>query len=109
MTDTATMIFSNDFDSDKLVEANLDIGTKEMYLILTGSSLAEWLETANAVTGLYPFMSMAKSSTYNLGDVYDATMVNLNNILERKLRPRHVKHSGTKCTRDRNSKRLKRV
>ena len=58
----------------------MDIGTKEMYLILTGSSLGEWLETANAVTGLYPFMSMAKSSTYNLEDVYDVAMMNLNSI-----------------------------
>ena len=27
---------------------------------MTGSSLPEWLETTNVVTGLYPFMSMAK-------------------------------------------------
>jgi hypothetical protein len=90
MTDTARMILSiefdkdtlmsNEFDADKLVDANLDIETKEMYLILTGSSLTEWLETANTVTGLYPFMSMAKSSTYNLQDVYKFAMMNLNSI-----------------------------
>ena len=80
MTDTAAVILSNEFDADKLVDANLDIDTKEMYLNLTGSSLGEWLETANTVTGLYPFMSMAKSSTYNLEDVYDFAMMNLNSI-----------------------------
>jgi hypothetical protein len=80
MTDTATMILSNDFDAEKLTEANLDIDTTEMYLILTGSSLGEWLETANTVTGLYPFMSMAKSSTYNLEEVYEFAMMNLNSI-----------------------------
>ena len=77
-TDTARMILSIEFDADTLVEANLDIDTKEMYLILTGSSLGEWLETANAVTGFYPFMSMAKSNDCNLEDVYDVAMMNLN-------------------------------
>jgi hypothetical protein len=70
-----------------------------MYLILIGSSLGAWLETPNTVTGLYPFMSMAKLSIYNLEDVYDAAMINLNNILQRKLTYR----------RDRNSKRMRRV
>ena len=37
-TDTARMILSNDFNMDALVEADLDIDTMEMYLILTGSS-----------------------------------------------------------------------
>jgi hypothetical protein len=70
MTATARMILSNEFNSDKLVDVNLDINTKEMYLILTGSSLFEWLETANAVTGLCPFMYMAtKSNDCNLEDV----------------------------------------
>ena len=77
-TDTARMILSIEFDADTLVEANLDIDTKEMYLMLTGSSLGEWLETANAVTGFYPFMSMAKSNDCNLEDVYDVAMMNLN-------------------------------
>ena len=81
MTDTARMILSNEFNADTLVEANLDIDTMEMYLILTGSSLGEWLETANAVTGLYPFMSMAtESNDYNLEEVYDVAMMNLNSI-----------------------------
>ena len=80
MTDTARMLMSNEFDADKLVDANLDIDTKEMYLNLTGSSLGEWLETANAVTGLYPFMSMAKSSTCNLEEVYEVAMMNFNSI-----------------------------
>ena len=80
MTDTARMILSNEFDKDTLVNANLDIDTKEMYLTLTGLSLTEWLETANTVTGLYPFMSMAKSSTYNLEEVYKFAMMNLNSI-----------------------------
>ena len=84
MTDTARMIMSNEFNADTLVEANLDIDTKEMYLILTGSSLVEWLETMNGVTGLYPYMSMATiSSNYNLEDVYDVAMMNLNSILQR--------------------------
>ena len=80
MTDTARMIFSNNFYADKLVEAKLQIDVMEMYLILTGSSLGAWLETSNVVTGLYPFMSMAKSSTYNLEDVYEFAMMNLNSI-----------------------------
>jgi hypothetical protein len=79
-TDTARMVLSNEFDADTLVDTNLDIGTKEMYLMLTGSSLGEWLEIANVITGLYPFMSMAKSSTYNLEDVYDVAMMNLNSV-----------------------------
>ena len=62
MTDTTRMILSNKFDADNLTEADLDIDTMEMFLILTGSSLWDWLETANTVTGLYPFMSMAKKS-----------------------------------------------
>jgi hypothetical protein len=80
MTDTARMIMKNEFDKDTLVNANLDIDRKEMFLTLTGLSLTEWLESANTVTGLYPFMSMAKSSTYNLEEVYDFAMMNLNSI-----------------------------
>jgi hypothetical protein len=82
MSDTARMILSNEFDADTLVEADLDIAVVEMYLILTGSSLFEWLETTNTVTGLYPFMSMAtKSKNYKLEEVYDVAMMNLNTIL----------------------------
>ena len=109
LTDTARMILSNEFDADKLVEANLDIDVVEMFLILIGSSLGAWLETANAVTGLYPFMSMAKLSIYNLEDVYDAAMINLNYILQREFFPRNGKCSGSKQTRDRNAKRMKHV
>jgi hypothetical protein len=43
--------------------------------------LGEWVEIANGVTGLYPFMSMAyQSNDYNLEDVYDVAMMNLNSI-----------------------------
>jgi hypothetical protein len=109
MTDTARMIMSNEFNVDALVEANLDIDTKEMYLILTGSSLAEWLETTNRVTGLYPLMSMAaKSNDCNLEDVYDVAMTNLNSILQRELPIRSTKCSS-EVTTDRHSKRMKRV
>jgi hypothetical protein len=105
------MILSNDFDVDKLVEANLDIDVVKIYLILTGSSLAEWLETANTVTGLYIFMSMANKSNCNsLQKVYKIAMMNLNSILQtRELPSRNTKRSGSKWTRDRNSKRMKRV
>jgi hypothetical protein len=68
---------------DSLAEADLDIDTMEMYLIMTGSSLPEWFETTNAVTGLYwyPFMSMAKKSNYHsLCNIYDVAMLNLNSI-----------------------------
>jgi hypothetical protein len=82
MTDIARMILSNEFNIDTLVDVNLDIGTKEMYLILTGSSLGEWLETANAVTGLYPFMSMATSNCYSFEKVYDVAMMNLNTVCQ---------------------------
>ena len=82
MTDGARMILSNEFNVDALVDTNLDIDTIEMYLILIGSSLFDWLETPNKVTGLYPFMSMAKLSTYNLEDVYDVAMMNLNSIFQ---------------------------
>ena len=108
MTDTARMILSNEFDPDKLVEANLDIDTMEMFLILTGSSLVEWLETMNGVTGLYPFMSMATiSSNYNLEEVYDTAMMNLNSILQRALPPRNAERIGSQLTADRNTKRMK--
>jgi hypothetical protein len=110
MTDNARMILSNEFDADKLTEANLDIDVIEMYLMLTRSSLFEWLETANGVTGLYPFMSMAtKATNYSLEEVYDVARMNLNSILHRKLHPRKTKHSGTKWTTDRHSKAMKRV
>jgi hypothetical protein len=36
MTNIAWVIFSNEFDVDKLVDADLDIDAMEMYLILTG-------------------------------------------------------------------------
>jgi hypothetical protein len=109
-TDTTRMILSNEFDADTLVDANVDIGTKEMYLILTGSSLGEWLETINGVTGLYPFMSMAtKSSNYNLEDVYDVAMMNLNSILQKELSLSNSKRSSNECTTDRHSKTMKRV
>ena len=108
MTDTAWMILSNEFDPDKLVEANLDIDTKEMFLILTGSSLFEWLETTNGVTGLYPFMCMAtKSNDCNLEDVYNVAMINLNSILQRALPPRNAERIGSQLTADRNAKRMK--
>jgi hypothetical protein len=104
------MILSNEFNADKLVDVNLDINTKEMYLILTGSSLFEWLETANAVTGLCPFMSMAtKSNCNNLEKVYEVAMMNLNSILQRRLPARNTKRSGSKWTRDRNAKIMKHV
>jgi hypothetical protein len=110
MTDTARMILSNEFNADTLVDSSLNIDTKEMYLILTGSSLVEWLETANTVTGLYPFMSMAnKSKNYNLEDMYDVAMMNLNSILQREFRPRSSKRSGSKWIRDPNTKRMKHV
>ena len=110
MTATARMILSNEFNVDVLVEANLDIDTKEMYLILTGSSLTEWLETTNGVTGLYPFMSMAtESNDCNLEEVYDTAVMNLNSILQRELPARNTKHSGSKLTTDPNTKRMKRV
>ena len=113
MTATARMIMSNEFNVDVLVDANLNIDTKEMYLILTGLSLVEWLETMNGVTGLYPFMSMAtKSNDCNLEEVYDAAMMNLNSILQRELPARNAKRSGSKWTRDtrdRNAKRMRRV
>ena len=38
MTDAATMILSDKFDVNTLVDANLDVNMVEMYLILTGSS-----------------------------------------------------------------------
>ena len=108
MTVTARMIMSNEFNVDVLVEANLDIDTKEMFLILTGSSLFEWLETMDGVTGLYPFMSMAtESNDCNLEDVYDVAMMNLNCILQRELPPRNAKRSGSKWTRGRNAIRMK--
>jgi hypothetical protein len=109
MTDTARMILSNEFNVDALVDTNLDIDTKEMYLTLTGSSLVEWLETTNGVTGLYPFMSMAtESNDYNLEKVYEFAMMNLNSILQRELPARNSKHSGSKLTTDRrNTKRMK--
>ena len=69
LTDTARMILSNTFDANTLAEVDLDIDTMEIFLILTGSSLPTWLETANAVTGLYPFMCMAGSRTYNANAV----------------------------------------
>jgi hypothetical protein len=107
-TDTTRMILSNEFDADTLVDANLDIGTKEMYLILTGSSLGEWLETMDGVTGLYPFMCMAtKSNDCDLEDVYDVAMMNLNSILQRALPPRNAERIGSQLTADRNTKRLK--
>ena len=107
-SDTARMILSNGFNKDSLVEANLDIDTMEMYLILTGLSLAEWAGTENAVTGLYPFMSMSMANDYNLEDVYDVAMMNLNSILQRKL-PSINRKCGNKWTRDRNAKIMKRV
>ena len=103
MTNTARMILSNEFNAVTLIDANLDIDTKEMYLIVSGMSLGEWLETTNVVTGLYPFMSMATESN-NLEEVYDTAMMNLNSILQRKLPARNAKHSGTKWTRDRIAK-----
>ena len=103
MTDTARMMLNNEFDADKLRTTNLDIDTMEMYLMLTGSSLGELLETPNAVTGLYPFMSMAtKSNCNNLEDVYDVAMMNLNSILQRELPPINIKCSS-EWTRDRNA------
>jgi hypothetical protein len=76
-----TMILSNALDADTLAEADLDIDTMEMHLIMTGSSLPEWLETENTVTGLCPFMSMAKKSNcHSLCDIYDVAMLNLNRI-----------------------------
>jgi hypothetical protein len=110
MTDTARLILSNEFNADKLVDAYLDIDVMEMYLSLTGSSLVEWLETPNGVTGLYPFMSMAiESNDCNLEDVYDIAIMNLNSIFQRELPARNTKHSSSKWTRDRNAKRMKRV
>ena len=80
MTDKARMILSNEFNVDTLVDANLDIDVMEMYLVLTGSSLVDWLETTNGVTGLSPFMSMAKSNCNNLEEVYEFAMMSLISI-----------------------------
>jgi hypothetical protein len=107
MTDTAAVILSNEFNVDTLVEARLDIDTKEMYLMLTGSSLVEWLETANTVTGLYPFMSMAKSSTYNLKEVYEFTMMNLNSTIQSDFVLEENKKINATDERTRDAKRMK--
>ena len=110
MTDTALMILSNEFNADKLVEANLDIDMMEMYLNLTASSLGEWLETIHGMTGLYPFMSMAtKSNDCNLEDVYDVAMMNMNSILQRELPPRNAERSGSKLIRNLIAKIMKHV
>jgi hypothetical protein len=107
MTDTARMLMSNEFDSDKLVDANLHIDTKEMYLNFNGSSLVEWLETPNALTGLYPFMSMAtKSNDYNLEEVNKFAMMNLNSIESNCVVEKSTKNKATdEGTRD--TKRVK--
>jgi hypothetical protein len=110
MTDTARMILSDEFNADTLVEANLDIDMMEMYLILTASSLGEWLETINGMTGLYPYMSMAtKSNDCNLEDVYDVAMMNMNSILQRELPPRNAERSGSKLIRNLIAKIMKHV
>jgi hypothetical protein len=80
ITDTGRMMLSNEFGADSLTETGLDIDVMEMYLILTGLSLGDWLETANAVTGLLPFMSMAKSNDCNLEAVYEVAIMNLNSM-----------------------------
>jgi hypothetical protein len=103
------MILSNELHADTLLDANLDIDTMEMYLILTGSSLGEWLETTNGVTGLYPFMCMAtKSKNYNLKEVYNVAMINLNSILSREVLSKKLKCSSVWAT-DHNAKRMKHV
>ena len=105
MTDIPTMILSNDFDPDILVvDVNLDIDVIEMYLILTGSSLFEWLETANVVIGLHPFMSMAKSNCNNVEKVYEVVMMNLNIILQRRFASRNTKRSVSKWTETKTQK-----
>jgi hypothetical protein len=105
-TDTARMILSNEFDVDKLVDANLDIDVIEMYLILTGSSLFEWAETANAVSGMYPFLSMAKSNCNNLETVYDVAMMNMN-IFQRDYVLQEIKKNKATDERTRDAKRVK--
>jgi hypothetical protein len=76
---------------------------------LTGSLLGEWLETENVVTGLYPFMSMAsKSKNYNLEEIYDVAMMNLNSFFSREVPPRNAKQSGSRWRRQRNTKQMKR-
>jgi hypothetical protein len=107
MSDTDRMILSNEFNADKLVDANLEIDVIEMCLILTGSSLFEWLETTNTVTGLYPFMSMAtKSNDYNLEEVYDVAMMNLNSIERNCVLEESTKNKATD-ERTRDTKRAK--
>jgi S-ribosylhomocysteine lyase LuxS involved in autoinducer biosynthesis len=57
--------------------------------------LGEWLEIKNGVTGLYPFMSMAtESNDYNLEEVYEFAMMNLNSILQRELPASNTKQCG---------------
>ena len=46
----------------------------DMFFILSGSSMDEWLETANQVTRLYPFMSMAMPNKCNFETLYEFAM-----------------------------------
>ena len=104
MTDIAMTILNNDFDVDKLVDVDLNIDVVEIYLLLTGSSLHKWLETNNAVTGLYPFMSMVSLECHGLENVYEVAMMNLTNIFQRR-----TPSQNTKCTNRRNSTKRKRI
>ena len=47
--------------------------------------MQEWLETANAVTRLYPSMYMAKSNCHRLYKICDVAIMNLNSTLQRRL------------------------
>jgi hypothetical protein len=71
------IVLINDFSTDILAEADLNIEMVEMCLILIGSSLPDWLETVHAVTGQYPLMSMAKSNNSNLEKLYEVAMISV--------------------------------
>ena len=86
--------------------------------------MTKWLGTANAVTGLYPFMSLAVeskkcnserrcwcsykaiSSTYLFEKVYKFAMMNLNSI-QSDCVPEESKKSKATNERTRSAKRVK--
>ena len=81
VTNMARVLVGNDQGIDfsnvhALISLGLDFKTLEITILLHGKPSELQSERVDVTSGLFPFMSMATSSHYKLGDVYDIAMKN---------------------------------
>ena len=75
---TARALLSNNFNIYcDVFNLGLSIDVMDTIVILNGSPIDTWLDTANERTGLHPFMTMARTKLSSLENMYEMNMRSL--------------------------------